>query len=325
MDEHGGNIYRYGKDIIDFSANINPLGLNKGIKKALRNSLNGITHYPDPDSRDLLKSIARYWKIKEENILLGNGSSELIYLVMNTFRPRKVFIPFPAFSEYERAAKTIKDVRGRSLHILFICNPNNPTGSLVRIPARRGGIGLRVIDETFMDFVPDEDKHTMIWKAAKSRGIIVLRTFTKFFAIPGLRLGYLVAHRDLVKIMKGHQVPWNINSLSQAAGIMLRDKEYIKKTRSFVKREREFLFKELSGIEGFKPFPSVTNFILVKIDGITSTILKERLIRKGILIRDCSNFRGLNNKFIRVAVRKRSENIRLIEALKYYDKRNISV
>lgn len=307
MDRHGGNIYRYDKDIIDFSANINPLGLSKKIRQL---DLERILHYPDPESKDLIRRIAKYWNIKEENILLGNGSTELIYLIMHTFRPRRVSIPVPAFSEYERAAMTIKDVRGRSSNILFICNPNNPTGGLVKIPLFKG---LMVVDEAFMDFVPDEERHTMIRKAVKNKNIIVLRTFTKFFAIPGLRLGYLVAHKDLIKQLKRNQPPWNINALAQTAGAVLGDKEYIEKTRGLIERERRFLLREISRIDGLKPIPSVTNFILVKVDSAAS--LKKKLIKKGILVRDCSNFKGLGNGFIRVAVRKRSENKRLIEAL----------
>lgn len=312
MDEHGGNIYKFGKDIIDFSASINPLGLSKGIKKALRDNLDKIIHYPDPDSNDLVKSIARYWKIKEENILPGNGSSELIYLIIHTFRPRKVFIPFPTFSEYEKAARAIKYVRGRSLHISFICNPNNPTGDLVKVPEFKG---LRIIDETFMDFLPDEDKYTMIWRATKSRKIIVLRTFTKFFAIPGLRLGYLAGHKDMIMMLKQHLPPWNINSLAQIAGVVLKDKKYIEKTREVVQRERRFLFERISRISTLKPYPSVTNFILVKTDGLSSKTLKKKLIQKGILIRDCSNFRGLDNRYFRIAVRSHKENKKLIDAL----------
>lgn len=307
MDEHGGNIYKYGKDIIDFSANINPLGLSKEIKRV---NLDRILHYPDPDSKELIKCIARYWRIGEENILLGNGSSELIYLIVYTFRPQKIFIPVPSFSEYERAAKIAGRWNG-GVELLFICNPNNPTGSLVKVPRFKG---LKVVDEAFMDFLQDEDKHTMIWEATKNKKIIVLRTFTKFFAIPGLRLGYLIAHRDIIKRLKRYQPPWNINSLAQAVGIVLEDKEYIEKTRRFIEKERQFLFRELSKIKGLKPLPSVVNFILVEVDSPAG--LKEKLIQKGILIRDCSNFRGLNNRFIRIAVRKRSENIRLIEALR---------
>jgi threonine-phosphate decarboxylase len=178
---------------------------------------------------------------------------------------------------------------------------------------------LTVIDEAFMDFLPDERRHTFIWKAIEDKRIIVLRSFTKFFALPGLRVGYLVAHKELIETLKRFQPPWNINSIAQflAQGV-LNDKGYIKKTREFIKRERDFLFNELVKTKGFMPYPSVTNFLLIKIinKGINSSILTESLIQRGILIRDCTNFRGLNNEFIRAAVRSHKENLKLIRSLR---------
>ncbi len=341
--EHGGNIYEikrnYRRDVIDFSANINPLGFPPKIKSRLCKNLQYILHYPDIKAESLIKRIAKYWSIKEENILVGNGSVDLLYFLIYTFKPRKVCIPFPTFSEYERAARCIeakinflklqedKDFKFQGLksmdaEVLFLCNPNNPTGNLIleeedfieRLP-----VELVIIDEAFMDFLPDEKKYTLIWKAQKSKKIIVLRTFTKFFALAGLRLGYLVAQKDTIGELKKRQVPWCVNSFAQLLGeSILDEKEYIEKTRQFIERERRFLFTELTEIRELKPYPSVTNFLLIKIEKkkLTSSLLKTKLIQEGILIRDCSNFRGLNNKFIRIAVRRHNENLKLIEALK---------
>lgn len=339
---HGGNIYeimrRYKRDVIDFSASINPLGLSSRAKKELAKNHSRILHYPDPEARDLVGRIARYWKIKEENILLGNGSSELIYLLLSALKPKSVAIPVPAFSEYERAAKSagakiyfLKLKEGEKFAFdvadsnnadtLFICNPNNPTGNLLLREQKIGNLPWRriVVDEAFMDFLPDEKRHSFLWKAAKSRKIIVLRTFTKFFALPGLRIGYLVAHADLIRDLKRVCAPWNTNALAQLlAYALLGDRAYITKTRELIEKERGFLFDEIAKIGGLKPYPSVTNFLLIRIKDkdITSSVLTRRLIRKGILIRDCANFRGLGSKFVRIAIRLHKENLRLVSAMR---------
>lgn len=332
---HGGNIYEHKKRIVDFSANINPLGLPRDIKEIIYKNFDRILHYPDPDAKGLTKKIAKYWGINDENILLGNGSLELIYLIMSAYRPKTTLIPAPTFSEYERAAKAvnskIKYLKLREKEdfrlnlssvdkadMFFLCNPNNPTGNLV-LPSLQGAGKASVVDEAFMDFLPDEKDYTFIWKAIKSKKLIVLRTFTKFFALPGLRIGYLVAHKKIITKLKQHQPPWSTNALAQlAAELILKDKAYLKKTHKLIAKERKFLFEQLTGIKGLKPYPSVTNFLLVKIalPGWTSTALKEALLKKGILVRDCVNFRNLNDKYIRVAVRSHKENLQLLKAVR---------
>lgn len=339
---HGGNIYavkrRFKKEVIDFSANINPLGLPSQIKKIIYKNFASILHYPDPEA-NIIRKLAQYWGVKEKNILLGNGSTELIYLIASCFMPKTTLIPVPTFSEYERAARNIRSKikfvnldekedfrlnpnRLSDSDILFLSNPNNPTGNLIFTDSRmleELPYKLIVIDEAFMDFLPDEKKYTLIWKAAKSKRIIVLRTFTKFFALPGLRIGYLVAHRDIIKALKKYQMPWSVNVFAlKAAECLLVDKSYINNTRQFIEKEKRFLFKAIAEIGGLKPYPSVTNFLLIKIEdkNLSSSFLTKRLIQKGILIRDCANFRGLSNKFVRVAVRTHRENLKLIGALK---------
>lgn len=339
---HGGNVYEAGrnlrKEIIDFSANINPLGLPAGIKNIIYRNLGDILHYPD-QKPGLVQKIAEYWNVKEDNILLGNGSIELIYLVVSAFMPKTALIPVPAFSEYERALRNIKSRikflklyekenfklnpnRLGSSDILFLGNPNNPTGNLLfadpqiteRIPGK-----MIVVDEAFMDFLPDEEKYTLIRKAVNSKRIIVIRTFTKFFALPGLRIGYLAAHKDIIKFLKRYRMPWSVNALALKAGeYMLADKGYINKTKRFIEKEREFLFDSIKEIEGLNPYPSTANFLLIKIKdkNIASYLLAEKLIQKGILIRNCANFKGLGSEFIRIAVRSRKENIKLIQSFR---------
>ena len=340
---HGGNIYEvkreFKKEVVDFSANINPLGLPPALKRALCEGFDKIRHYPDPRARDITKTIAKYWGISDENILLGNGSVELIYLIMSSYRPKTTLIPVPTFSEYERAAKMVnsrvqflklkeKEDFAFNWHysnkadISFICNPNNPTGNLILNKSKsieKLADKLLVVDETFMDFLPNQGDYTLIWKAAKKKKVAVLRTFTKFFSLPGLRIGYIVAHKEVINKLRQHQVPWSINSLAQiAAEKILNNKEYISKTYKVIEKERNFLWGELAKIGGLKLYPATANFLLIKIEkaGITSKSLKELLIKRGVLIRDCSNFRNLDNKYIRVAVRSRRENLKLLTALK---------
>ncbi len=341
--EHGGNIYQaqrqYKRKFLDFSANINPLGLTSQTKEAIYKSFGSILHYPDPEAKNITRKIAQYWGIKEENVLVGNGSIELIYLIVSTFKPKTTLIPIPTFSEYERAARCIKSkinflrlkeqlgfklqaTKINQADILFLCNPNNPTGNLILTDYRmieKLPIELVVIDEAFMDFLPDEKKHTLIWKAQKNKRIIVLRTFTKFFALAGLRIGYLVAHQSIVNKLRQYKIPWSVNSLAQIAGeIALKDSYYFKATHLIIEKERSLLSAQLKKIKGLKVYPSVTNFLLFKIekDKISANDLTERLLKEGILVRDCSNFRNLEDKFIRVAVRNRKENQRLIVALR---------
>jgi threonine-phosphate decarboxylase len=340
--QHGGNIYEFEPQIrgsiLDFSANINPLGIPAGINRLLSSRFNNLVHYPDPAAYRFTAKLARYWKIKEENILAGNGSTELIYLVLGAFRPATITLPVPSFTEYERAAGVSgcrvrflrlteeKDFRFNPRRVkksdmLIICNPNNPTGNLM-ISGRSGlraiPAGKIVVDEAFMDFVRGENRHTLVPQAAESRKLIVLRTLTKLFALPGLRIGYLVAHRDTIRELKKHQMPWSVNVLAQiAAERALMEDAFRQRSKELIEKERKFLYERLNRIRGFEPYPTAANFILVKIgqNGLTSAMIKERLLKKGILIRDCGNFRGLDKEFIRVAVRTHRQNLRLVRAL----------
>jgi threonine-phosphate decarboxylase len=340
---HGGNIHeiekKYKKKLIDFSANINPLGIPPQVKKCVSNYCANILHYPDIEAENVKESIRRHWNISKNNIIIGNGSIELIHLLMQSLMPRTISIPTPTFSEYERAARCVRSkitfipLKERDnfqlnlseipkSEVLFLCNPNNPTGNLLiknpnlidKIPAK-----LIIIDEAFMDFLKDEKKLSLINVTRKNKKIVILRTFTKFFAIPGLRIGYLIAHNDIVTLLRKRQIPWSVNVYAQKAGeLTLTDKSYIRKTKMFVQKEKDFLFYNLTKIKKLFSYPSETNFILLKIKSksINAPILTQKLIQKGILIRNCDNFRGLNNKFIRIAVRNRPENIKLINALK---------
>ncbi|MFH2137366.1 MAG: threonine-phosphate decarboxylase CobD [Candidatus Omnitrophota bacterium] len=340
---HGGNIYglggNKGKRIYDFSANINPLGIPRQAQKVLRSQINEVVNYPDPQARKLVAEIADYWKIKPENVLVGNGSAELLYDIVRLLKPKTACVPIPSFSEYERALK-IADCRINFLRLkenedfagdltkvqpadMFLFgHPNNPTANMIAAD-KKTLLKLRfkhfVADEAFMDFVPGENKYSFIKEAVKNKKLTVLRTFTKFFALPGLRIGYVAAHKDVIAKLREIQVPWTVNVMAQLAALeMLRNKAYAEKTKILIAREQKWLFDELRGIAFLKVYPSLVNFLLVKIKrkNITAEKLRECLIRKGVLIRDCANFRGLGKFFFRVAVRTRKENKILVKGLK---------
>ncbi len=350
---HGGNLSDitkgYGlkqEQILDFSANINPMGVSEEIKELIIRKADNIIHYPDPESRGLVGRISSRINASQENILVDNGSSGLIYLLANTISPKKVVIPIPSYSEYERAARltssnlvfprpeayfkhdlTLLAADCKDADLLFLGNPNNPTATLygrdeillLLKKCEKNGT-LLVVDEAFMDFVKDCEKFSSIDLVKKSNNLIVLRSLTKFFAIPGLRLGYLVAGKVLVAKLRSWQPTWPVNYFAQIVGRkFLALSGYIKKSKEFMEKERERFFSKLKEIIWLKPFKPTANFIFCRITGknLDSKELKHILIRDyGILIRDCSNFRGLDAKFIRLAVRLTGENNKLINCLK---------
>src|SRR3989338_5276514 len=290
-DIHGGNIWsvgdRYGlqpSEIIDFSASINPLFPEK-IKDIVVRSIESLCHYPDPDYRKLRDAISEFINISPENIAVGNGSTEFIYLIPRLLKPENVLIPFPSFSEYKNAVRQInsnplflylkeKDSfelllnevidRLKDVQMLFLCSPHNPTAVLYKgkdilkiiEECERRGIWV-VIDEVFIEFVPDFKKISFVLEAVKRKNLIILRSLTKFFAIPGLRLGYMVSNVDIIKRVKDYQEPWRVNSIADAVGCeILKETDYIDESLSLIKRERDFLFSELSGLDKLRLFPS---------------------------------------------------------------------
>lgn len=351
MQMHGGNLReiakRYGlseEGIIDFSSNCNPLGFPEGIRALLRREADAILRYPDACSAELVTALAERWGLAAKNIMVGNGSTELIYLIPRALKPRRALIIQPAFGEYERSLSSmrcrvsyidLKEKRNFRLEreeviprlsgvdILYLCNPGNPTGALMEraaidplLRAAEGEGVVTVVDEAFMDF---SENHSLARQVKARKGLIVLRSMTKFFAIPGLRLGYLLAHPSIVSAINLHKEPWSVNALAQKAGIACLDDEPFRlRTARFMVKERHHLFNRLSAIRGIEPYPSQTSFILAKITrkGLTSGDLYRALAKRGILIRDCRSFRGLGSSFIRLAVNKRELNDLLIRELR---------
>lgn len=351
--DHGGNVSEisriYGIDedkIIDFSANINPLGYPPGLREAVIKDFDSVLNYPDIDSFDLVSELSEYHGISQNCILVGNGSTEFMYSIPLTFKPQKALIVTPAFSEYEKGlkmvgtkvsyfqtdekedfspdiAKLCKYLRD-GFDIVYFCNPANPTGVLMSkenlcsiIACAQEAGTLFVIDEAFIDFAEE-------WSVKKEvlrfSNLIVLRSMTKFFAIPGLRIGYVIASTPCIAKIRETRPPWTVNSLGQrAAANALSDRDYIMDTRQYVTNEREFLMAALSEIPGLKTYKSVANFLLVFMDNrisLNSKELRDYLAKNGVLIRDCSTFQGMGDRYFRVAVKKHEQNIILIEKLK---------
>ncbi|MHC4454462.1 MAG: threonine-phosphate decarboxylase CobD, partial [Planctomycetota bacterium] len=352
LNGHGGNINqvcdKYGLNpdkIIDFSASINPIGYPEAIRKVVSEQFNDVLNYPDSESTDLRKIIADEISCAESNVIIGNGSNELFYLIPRALKPKQGVLMQPTFSEFKdalcnadvEAVEIVNEENDFSLintnlsklksvedGIVFLCNPNNPTGQLTRKedilelvndnPKR-----LIVIDEAFMDFVEDDEKYSVIKDAPLMENLIVVRSLTKFYGFPGLRLGYLVTNESIVNRLIRYKEPWTVNTFAQIAGkVAINDGEFAANTRQYVFVEKTFLYEGLSMINGLRPFKPSVNFVLVKIEnvGMTSSKVRNLLMENNIVIRDCSNFVGLNEKYFRVAVKTREENRKLLNALK---------
>jgi len=331
------------ESILDFSANINPLGPSPRAMEALQESLVNIKHYPEPQAASLRREIARLTGLPEEMIILGNGAAELIYALGRVIKPQRVLVPVPTFSEYavgfadfERVEVVLRKENDFRLEpgelaqllqprdLMILCNPNNPTGCLVERhkldPLVRGAgeVGAwLMVDEAFMDFV--RPQQSLLPHVPANPFLVVLRSLTKFFAIPGLRLGYLAAAPEIIRDLTAVLPPWRVNVPAQVAGLAsLQDEEYIERTLQLINLQRLFLTAGLAAIPGLKPLPAAANFILVDCSesGLTAAQIQSCLGPKGILIRQCDNFAGLDGNYFRVAVRCQEENGILLHHLR---------
>ena len=319
--EHGGRVYDADgrrRDVLDFSANINPLGMPTSVRDALINNLDGVEHYPDPDARALKAAIAQRYSLDVENIAVFNGAAEFFYIYFNLIAPTDIFIPTPTFSEYERAATAAGlrisfDAPGDNM---IVCNPNNPTGRLRSVDEILSLKAARlIVDESFIDFVGDEQS---VKKFVGQRdGLIVVQSLTKIFAIPGLRLGFAVAPADVITQLDRAKDVWNVNYLAQIAGVAaLNDLDYLKRTRRWIEIERRHVYDRLRSFDGVEVFEPTANFVLIKFESERrARAVCEALAEENILVRRCDNFRGLDGRYIRMAIRLRAENDRLLNII----------
>ena len=334
---HGGDIYR--NDVkVDFSVNVNPLGIPKAVEAALYEAVDKCSKYPDISAEKLTKAVSRMLNVPEESVLCGSGASELFMAIIHGIKPKKTVIPVPSFYGYEYAAgaadgeivyyETKKEngfclqadffsLLTEEVDLLFLANPNNPTGNLmsrkelikVLDHCRDKGIYV-VLDECFIEFC--DRGCSMLQEIERFPNLILVRAFTKIFAIPAVRLGYLVCSNPLLAEKIGRQLPeWNLSGFAQAAGCeCAMQSTFVEKTVAYIEKEREFLEAGLKKT-GCQVFPGKANFLLI----YSEQPLYDRLLEKGILIRGCENFRGLSKGFYRIAVKSRKENEALLRAI----------
>ena len=337
------------EDIISFSANVNPLGISYRLKSTLAENLDAITTYPDREYTALRKCIAAYADTQPENVIVGNGSTELISLFIQTRHPKKALILGPTYSEYEREITLgggttlyypLREENGFAmdtedfcshlsdqLDLLVLCNPNNPTSTAITCGQMRQILdaclqyGIFVmVDETYVEFAPEESDVTSVPLTNYYTNLIILRGTSKFFAAPGLRLGYAITgNQDLIKAINTRKNPWTINSLAEIAGrLMFPDSEYIRLTRELISTERDRLCRELSSWDSVKIYKPMANFMLMRIrkPQVTSQGLFDHCIRQALMIRDCSTFPFLDSRYVRFCFMKPEENDRLLAAFR---------
>jgi cobyric acid synthase CobQ/L-threonine-O-3-phosphate decarboxylase len=344
---HGGNLHQLSAasgvsaaQLIDFSANINPLGPPEWIRPLVSANISELAHYPDPDCTELITALAKANNLQPEQILVGNGATELLHLLPRALEIKRVLIPVPSYADYEDPARlngleiTLQPLSAsehfrldidqleaalQPEQLVLLGQPNNPTGMLfdakqLRQSATRHPETLFVIDESFIDFTDG----TQSLRIDRPANVVIIQSMTKAYAIPGLRLGYAIADAEIVSKMRRLLPNWTVNTIAQSVGCRaVQDQDYLQRSRSFVSEQREQLTRALNKIPGLSVYLGTANFLLVRLDHDTLTAAKlaEQTLKMGIAIRVCENFRSLDQRYFRVAVRTSSEQQRLCEVL----------
>jgi threonine-phosphate decarboxylase len=343
--DHGGDLLTYEKhydgELIDFSSNINPLGTPKGLEQVLINSFKSLESYPDIQYRKLKMSISKYLNCSWDNVLVGNGAVEII----NNFiiPAKRVVVMTPSFSEYEKRAiahgkEVVKLLYNEDFSIdldklniilaegdlLILGNPNNPTGLRIEKQVLLDIYKLIIdknayllLDEAFYEFTPWDYDSIEIFKGFNYKNVGIIRAATKFFALPGIRLGYACASNSKVEEISKIELPWSINALADIAGqYIFSDMDYIKESKGYIEEERSFLLNELANIKNIRAYKTHTNYILIKLEKWDEDYMFNHFLQGGIVIRKCSSFRELDNNHIRVAIKDREKNVILINRFK---------
>lgn len=366
---HGGNIFQFAHEqliepyeVVDFSANINPLGPSQRGLDALNAQLRYISHYPDATNDDVLNAIADTYGMDKHQIIVGNGAAELLYAICRLPGYTGAFVPAPGFSEYKEALEASKipvrdifyrpreddngkpyfevpylaletfaaELKGQDGRIIvFLGNPNNPDGTLldkdhIRTVASmlKDANSLLIIDESFIDFVGNDplqdNEHSMRSLVNEFDNIIVVHSFTKFYAVPGLRIGAAFANETLITQLQQYIPSWSVNTLAQAyTKAALNDVDYIKRTKQELNDERAFMYNALDDIEGITVYPPSANFILFQVnqEGITANYINEELKKYNMIVRNCDSYVGLTNHWVRIAIKDHDTNIKLVDKL----------
>lgn len=343
--EHGGDLLSYEKyydgELIDFSSNINPLGPPKGLYEEIMKGYENLVKYPDIKYRNLKTSVGEYLKCNSKNVIVGNGAMDLIDNFTVIFPRTIIFIP--SFSEYEKRALVhskevvilnykedftidldeLKEII-RPRDLLILGNPNNPTGlridesllmKIYKIVVKKDAYLL--LDEAFYEFVPKDYDSIEIFSKYSFKNIGIIRAATKFFALPAIRLGYGCVSQNMLEKYEKIAMPWSVNAFADIAGqFIFKDPEYIERSKNYIDGERQYLLEKLSKIEGIKPFNTHTNYILIKLLKWNEEYIFNFFLKRGLIIRKCSSFNGLDESFIRVAIKDRKNNEKLIEVFK---------
>ena len=346
---HGANVEMMAEafnknteNIIDFSSNINPKVV-PNLEEYILEGLSKCKSYPDINYTKLRRNIGNYININPQYIIPGNGATEIIYLLMKNIKKRLAILN-PTFSEYERGAKlnnleiinfmlnkndefsvNLKEIEDNidRFDSLFICNPNNPNGKvknieeLLKIMIKNDK--LLIVDETFMEFVYEEENYSLIKYVEKYKNIFILKAVTKFFGMPGLRLGYgVTSNKKLLDDIYRYKEPWTVNSFADTlSNYIFKDEEYINSSKEYYLNERAYMLNSLRKIEKIHVYDTDTNFILIRLNNKSAKEIKVELLRRyNILIRDASNFIGLDDRYIRIAIKSRKENEILISGMK---------
>lgn len=342
---HGGDIYSFleqtGKKPLDFSENTSPLGLPDGVKAAIIEAVDLYGAYPDIQCRKLKEAVSAYYQVESEYLLFGNGAADLIFKIAYGLKPKTALVLAPTFAEYELALKKVgckityeyikqeedflltsrilNQIPGKE--IIFICNPNNPTGQLCDLELLMQIANkcqeehcMLVIDECFMDFVTAQEQHSFLKQVNDYSHVIILKAFTKLFAMAGLRLGFAICsnHSTLETLQDAGQ-PWSVSTVAQVAGIAAcKEICYVKQMLEIVKTERVYLTTQLRNL-GYQVWEGHANYLFFK----GESDLKERLYQQGIMIRSCSNYVGLDKTYYRIAVKTHKDNETLIGAMEH--------
>jgi len=354
INAHGADIYdasaKYGfksDEFLDYSSNINPLGIPPELKKIFIAGVDSLVRYPDIRCTSLIDSISEYTGVGREMLVAGNGASEIIFLLMEAIKPKRLLIPVPTFSEYANAAfrhgcrveyfeireedefrldiDGLKSRLEKNVDAVFLCNPNNPTSTLLKrdelldIVAHARKTGVRVfLDEAFIELTETPEENTLCGFAERFENLFIIRAFTKVFAVPGIRIGYGIGNSTVIGKMRCLNMPWSVNSLACLVGEFLPvSGRYLSSTSKWLNEEIDRFYGALKRFDNIKPFKPSTNFVLVKIldPSLNAGILRDRMASKGVLIRNASNFTNLSDKFVRFAIKDRDNNDRFLRVL----------
>lgn len=345
---HGGDIYHerfeaIREDLVDFSSNINPLGMPEAVREAMAAGIDSCIKYPDPFCRLLSEHVATFEGVKKEQLFFTNGAADFFFRLASSMKPQKALLCAPTFADYEKALNTVDcdlifynlspensfqisedylDYISSDINLLILCNPANPTGQILhrslleKILTKAASHGVTVVvDECFMDFLEEGATLTAKGYVGEFENLLVVRAFTKNFALPGVRLGYAIcSDGEHIGRLRECGQDWSVSTLAQAAGIAAsREQDYLIRSRKLIAEEREYLADQLKEME-LEVYPSYANFMLFHMAGRAD--LKERLLEKGILIRSCGNYRNLGSDYYRIAVKSHEDNCKLVKAIK---------